>query len=400
MTDQSVGEKAKPKSLKRIEMKHLFICLRVAQYLCLAISILFIVLLIPNSTIDPKAAIDLKATISSFAFWAIVFFITYLFLLFLIPQFSKLNAKDKSQKRWKNLIKAGTNSGNNIELSKKEVLNYCNDLIEYYQTNRAVNRAYYYWLQISTILLAGMTPVFVLINESDNYRESFKKIPIVGMWIMWLPVILPAIAAILIAISTAFPFLEGWINSKNTGEILEAEREEFLLAVTEDYLINDNDKNSKLKSIENFVTRINSVHLQELQNWAALQKNSRDERKQNQQQRQTEFDQLMKTGKEKLDGGKLNEAEADFNRAMEVSFDHISNREAAMKMIFEVKKAKEKAFKDYINEGDKHMAPKDNQPLTDKDYDNAITAYEKALALNVDNKIAQDKLDIADKRGK
>lgn len=297
--------------------------LKVAQYLCLATSVLLIVFLIP------------EGKISSLISWSIVFFVIFIFLLFLIPKFSKFNAKNNSQKRWEDLIST-LDSNKKIELSRQEVMDYCNELVNYYESLRALNRSGYYFLQISVIILAGITPILVLINQSQaNIPPSLQIDAKLLGWIRWLPVILPALAAILTTISTAFPFLENWINSKNTAEILEAEREKFIVSATEDYLVDDTDA-SKRKAIGNFVTVINEVHLQEVQNSANLLRNFK------------EREQKAKA-------------------------------EAATKKIEE--------FNALIIEGDKH---KDNQ-----ENDKAIAAYQKALELNVDdasNKIAQNKI--------
>lgn len=304
-------------------MKMWLIGLKVAQYLCLATSVLLIVFLIP------------EGKISSLISWSIVFFVIFIFLLFLIPKFSKFNAKNNSQKRWEDLIST-LDSNKKIELSRQEVMDYCNELVNYYESLRALNRSGYYFLQISVIILAGITPILVLINQSQaNIPPSLQIDAKLLGWIRWLPVILPALAAILTTISTAFPFLENWINSKNTAEILEAEREKFIVSATEDYLVDDTDA-SKRKAIGNFVTVINEVHLQEVQNSANLLRNFK------------EREQKAKA-------------------------------EAATKKIEE--------FNALIIEGDKH---KDNQ-----ENDKAIAAYQKALELNVDdasNKIAQNKI--------
>lgn len=310
-------------TLERITMKMWLIGLKVAQYLCLATSVLLIVFLIP------------EGKISSLISWSIVFFVIFIFLLFLIPKFSKFNAKNNSQKRWEDLIST-LDSNKKIELSRQEVMDYCNELVNYYESLRALNRSGYYFLQISVIILAGITPILVLINQSQaNIPPSLQIDAKLLGWIRWLPVILPALAAILTTISTAFPFLENWINSKNTAEILEAEREKFIVSATEDYLVDDTDA-SKRKAIGNFVTVINEVHLQEVQNSANLLRNFK------------EREQKAKA-------------------------------EAATKKIEE--------FNALIIEGDKH---KDNQ-----ENDKAIAAYQKALELNVDdasNKIAQNKI--------
>ena len=121
---------------------------------------------------------------------------------------------------------------------KQESLEYCSELIDYYQTSRRLNRRLYYTLQIGIIVLTAITPIVALIAQNSQQSTQLEIRPLVKALISinptqdidinhivevvrWIPVLLPAIAAILASISTAFPFQESWIKSNITGELLE-----------------------------------------------------------------------------------------------------------------------------------------------------------------------------------
>ncbi len=105
-----------------------------------------------------------------------------------------------------------------------------------------------------------MTPILVLVD----------KIQVSDTWLKWLPVIFPAVASIVASIVTSFPFQENWISANTTVELLEAEQEKFVLGITPLYRcydsINENEQEKKAKkSIENFITQVNNIHLKQIQ---------------------------------------------------------------------------------------------------------------------------------------
>ena len=88
----------------------------------------------------------------------------------------------------------------------------------------------------------------------------------VGLGFKWLPVIFPAIAAIVSSIVTSFPFQENWIEANKTVELLEAEQEKFVLGISPAYrcydIVDAAKRQTKVKqSIENFITQVNNIHL-------------------------------------------------------------------------------------------------------------------------------------------
>ncbi|NES21609.1 MAG: DUF4231 domain-containing protein, partial [Symploca sp. SIO3E6] len=144
--------------------------------------------------------------------------------------------------------------------SREQALEYCQNLIQDYMRVRKTSRNLYYIFQLSTIILSGLTPILVLVDKQVDMPS-----------IKWLPVIFPAIAAVVTSVSTSFPFQERWVNANRVVEKLEAEQEKFILGVTQPYRAfaveaSDEDRRKKLKlSIENFIITVNKFHLQQLE---------------------------------------------------------------------------------------------------------------------------------------
>ena len=99
--------------------------------------------------------------------------------------------------------------------AREKALEYSQELIEDYKRVRETSRNLYYIFQIATIILSSATPILVLLDQQANSPD----IP----YLKWLPVIFPAIAAVVTSVSTSFPFQERWVNADNVVELLEAE---------------------------------------------------------------------------------------------------------------------------------------------------------------------------------
>ena len=143
--------------------------------------------------------------------------------------------------------------------SREIALEYCQELIDDYKKVRVTSRTYYYVFQIATIVLSGVTLILVLLDKQVTLP-----------YLKWLPVIFPAVAAVVTSVATSFPFQERWINANSVVEKLEAEREKFVLGVTEPYraFIFQDEKEipKKIKlSIENFIIAVNKIHLKQVE---------------------------------------------------------------------------------------------------------------------------------------
>ncbi|AFY57458.1 hypothetical protein Riv7116_5057 [Rivularia sp. PCC 7116] len=157
---------------------------------------------------------------------------------------------------------------NPIVPAREKALGYAQELIKDYKKTRAISRNLYYGLQIGTIILSGVTPILVLVD----------KIQASDTWLKWLPVIFPAVASIVASIVTSFPFQENWISANTTVELLEAEQEKFVLGITPLYRcydsINENEQEKRAKkSIENFITQVNNIHLNQVQQTSSFVSN-------------------------------------------------------------------------------------------------------------------------------
>lgn len=166
-------------------------------------------------------------------------------------------------------------SDNSINLAREQALKYCQELITDYKQTRKDSRRIYYISQLATIIFSSVTPVLILVDklEADN------------VWIKWLPIIFPALAAIIASISTSFPFQETFISANTTVELLEAEQEKFTLGVSELYrcydITDETQRRSKLKqTIDNFINQVNTIHLKQVQE-KAQNKNQPNENQDN-----------------------------------------------------------------------------------------------------------------------
>jgi hypothetical protein len=149
---------------------------------------------------------------------------------------------------------------NPITVARENALQYCQELIEDYKKSRQTSRNIYYTFQMATIVFSGITPILVLVDKLD----------IGVVWFKWLPVIFPAVASIVASVVTSFPFQENWISANTAVELLEAEREKFILGVTQAYrcydIADESQRKKKLKqAIENFINQVNTIHLKQVQ---------------------------------------------------------------------------------------------------------------------------------------
>lgn len=147
-----------------------------------------------------------------------------------------------------------------INAARIKALEYCQELVEDYKRTRKNCRNIYYISQLATVVLSGITPILVLVDKLEAGVS----------WLKWLPVICPAIAAIVASIVTSFPFQKNWLAANATVELLEAEQEKFILGVSPLYSYYDTSEETQLpqkaqKAIENFIVQVNNIHLNQLQ---------------------------------------------------------------------------------------------------------------------------------------
>ncbi|MBO3461992.1 DUF4231 domain-containing protein [Aetokthonos hydrillicola Thurmond2011] len=203
------------------------------------------------------------------AVWVVAFLSLWLFLALVnkqvfnnVTQTSNQLSISKKAELYNYLASSNSSSLENSSLlpAREKALQYCQDLIEDYKKTRTSARIFYYSLQLITVILSGITPIFVLVDKLES------NIP----WLKWLPVIFPAIASIVASIATSFPFQENAVAANTTVELLEAEQEKFILGVTELYRAYDIDDEAQRQkqakqAVENFMIQVNNIHLKQIQ---------------------------------------------------------------------------------------------------------------------------------------
>ena len=192
------------------------------------------------------------------------------------------NQLSKRAKLYTSLLSKDTQVDHNTVLpARTKALEYSQELIDDYKSSRDLNRTLYYVLQISTVILSGVTPILVLVDKLEAGQN----------WLKWLPVICPAVASIVASVVTSFPFEKNWMAANTAVELLESEQEKFILGITPAYRCYDIPEEDKQQqkisqAVELFINQVNSIHLP-------------------QAQQQTDSDQV---NKERQDSPKLEEA--------------------------------------------------------------------------------------------
>lgn len=189
--------------------------------------------------------------------------------LFLLNRSSVNNARKEAQqaeiqKKAEIYTSLLTNSNslenNTIVPARAKALEYCQDLINDYKATRNWARNLYYVLQISTVILSGVTPILVLVDKLEAGQA----------WLKWLPVICPALASIVASIVTSFPFQKNAVAANTTVELLEAEQEKFILGISPSYRCYDvsgeaEQQQRVSQAVELFINQVNNIHLQQVQ---------------------------------------------------------------------------------------------------------------------------------------
>ncbi|MEQ9359399.1 DUF4231 domain-containing protein [Coleofasciculus chthonoplastes] len=240
--------------------------IKIGQYL-------FVAALICTSIIS--LVIENKTTL---VIWIAVFVSFLVFLVLLDRQLAQAASRQmqlevaKRAEIYQYLVDEQQQPGSNpITVARENALQYCQELIEDYKKSRQTSRNIYYTFQMATIVFSGITPILVLVDKLD----------IGVVWFKWLPVIFPAIASIVASVVTSFPFQENWISANAAVELLEAEREKFILGVTQAYrcydIADESQRKNKLKqAIENFINQVNTLHLKQVQESSKTQQQQED----------------------------------------------------------------------------------------------------------------------------
>lgn len=198
-----------------------------------------------------------------------IFLASFVFLLLFNSQYFSAKDKAKRERKYEELLENPELSNARLQLERENALRYCQKLVKDYNTIRNNARNFYYFLQISTIIFSGVTPVLVLVDKLDEGP----------VWLNWLPVILPALASIFASFSTSFPLEISWKEANKIVENLEAEQEKFSLRITKlDMQSIKTEEGGQKKgrtkeqiqqlekqAIAAFINRVNDIHLNQVQ---------------------------------------------------------------------------------------------------------------------------------------
>ncbi|MGK7942975.1 MAG: DUF4231 domain-containing protein [Microcystaceae cyanobacterium] len=201
-----------------------------------------------------------------------VFLAGFVFLLLFNSQYFSAQDKAERERKYEQLLDDTKPFGERLPIERENALRYCQELVSDYSKTRTNARNFYYFLQISTIIFSGVTPVLVLVDKLDTGSA----------WLTWLPVILPAIASIFASFSTSFPLENSWKEANQIVENLEAEQEKFSLRITKLYMevnkIKEDGKTEQRspeqiqqlekKAIAAFINNVNNIHLNQVQSEA------------------------------------------------------------------------------------------------------------------------------------
>ncbi len=237
-------------------VRALFVFLKLLEFLSLAALLISggIAVAFPA---EKRAVIAGGISLAALVFF---FFTNQLPSQFLGKTVSELTFQGNAKLYLRNLGESGEAMITPIVLVRAQALQYCQVLIDDYTKTRNQSRNFYYVLQLATVILSGVTPILVLVDKLEAGQ----------VWLKWLPVICPALASIVASVVTSFPFQKNWVNANTIVELLEAEREKFILGVTPEYRCYDSADTVEAfkkaqQAIENFIIQVNNIHLKQVQ---------------------------------------------------------------------------------------------------------------------------------------
>ena len=123
----------------------------------------------------------------------------------------------------------------------------CNELIEWYDKAKRLQRLAYQSFQVAAILLSGLTPILILWSKEPNAWTA-------------LPAALAAIATGLLGI---FQWKENYIRFAYVSEALQSEKIKFQTRTTTNY----DDKLEEHEALANFVTHVEDLVMSEVADW-------------------------------------------------------------------------------------------------------------------------------------
>jgi hypothetical protein len=135
----------------------------------------------------------------------------------------------------------------NISAGREKALQRCQELIDWYEKQKPKHRIFDYALQTLTIVMAGITPLLIMI---DNLHAAYKALPAV-------------IATITAGLNAAFRSRATYVNFSYAAEQLKAAKLKYEIRMAAE----PSGSIDQMKDLEAFVDRIENIALTELSEW-------------------------------------------------------------------------------------------------------------------------------------
>jgi hypothetical protein len=130
---------------------------------------------------------------------------------------------------------------------REKALKRYDDEIRWYERVKHTHRRGYQLLQLSIIVLSGLTPLLILI---DGFPKPLQALP-------------AAAAGMLTAVAAVFRVQDNYTRFAYTLEMLKSEKFKFETRSTKDYGVKVDDQ----KAFERFVSRMEELIINEVADW-------------------------------------------------------------------------------------------------------------------------------------
>ena len=130
----------------------------------------------------------------------------------------------------------------------ESALEFCNENIKYYEDARDITKNWYFTLQVSTIILGGLTPILILCKDIPDPLQALPS----------------TLASIIAGLSHVFRLHNNYTRFGYTAEILKTEKLMFETRAAKIYDLEEK------KALRNFILQIENIIRQETSEWRKL----------------------------------------------------------------------------------------------------------------------------------
>ena len=134
---------------------------------------------------------------------------------------------------------------------RRMALDDCQTMIKWYDTSKRTVRNLFFVSQVCIIVFSALTPVLILWSDLPKPLQALPA----------------ALASICAALNAVFRWRENWVLRAHTSEALKRELLKFKTRASDEYSADIDDQ----QALNNFVTRVESVSMNELSEWRVLQ---------------------------------------------------------------------------------------------------------------------------------